>query len=506
MSEDFPLPRLAWNPATESFSKGAPRKRVRSSPPVSSDPIFSGDEDPSADNYTQERRKRKYRGPWYRQRPEPDSGSQELNELDHHKKKRPFERQFDSGVFMGSDGTDMGEGMEEIEISFGNGIGNTSALPVRQSREGQAEKEAPSPEELARAQIELCLEEGNESIDLSSRSLTSLSNATIRPLNAFTRVPTSSEAFFPLQPKLKLFLSSNSLTTLPAELFNLERLTVLSLRDNEIHELPPSIGKLQRLRELNLSQNGLRYLPYEILDLLTETSDLSSLSLHPNMFHEAQFPDNGEMVVEELPYKIGLGNRTPKHPFKDAAVAYIIHRSGPEWHPRWKAKFQARTDIRYLDITGKLVKGPIFTHSIPVADLDDTPQPPTSCGVEISRSPSLIEVALNACSRTPQLPFLSDLLPKDSPEYLHTILADTVIKKDSGGSKCTICKRNFVLPRTEWIEWWEIAKNLDEAIHSAVSPLRQRENDRDILESMVPLIRRGCSWRCVPEKLVKLDV
>lgn len=167
MSEDFPLPRLAWNPATESFSKGAPRKRVRSSPPVSSDPIFSGDEDPSADNYTQERRKRKYRGPWYRQRPEPDSGSQELNELDHHKKKRPFERQFDSGVFMGSDGTDMGEGMEEIEISFGNGIGNTSALPVRQSREGQAEKEAPSPEELARAQIELCLEEGNESIDLS---------------------------------------------------------------------------------------------------------------------------------------------------------------------------------------------------------------------------------------------------------------------------------------------------------------------------------------------------
>ncbi|KAL2065564.1 hypothetical protein VTL71DRAFT_3234 [Oculimacula yallundae] len=499
MSEDFPLPRLNWDPSTESFSKGIPRKRVRSSPPVSSDPIFSGDEDPSADNYTQERRKRKYRGPWYRQRPEPDpgSGSQELIESeDSKRRKRPFERQFDSGVFMGSDGTDLGEGMEEASF------GNVSALPVRQSL---VEKETLSPEDIARKHIELCLEDGNEIIDLSSALLTSLSSATIRPLNAFTRVPTSSEAFFPLQPKLKLFLSSNRLTSLPAELFNLERLTVLSLRDNEIHELPPSIGKLQRLRELNLSQNGLRYLPYEILDLLTQSSDLSSLSLHPNKFHEAQFPDNGEMEVEELPYKIGLGNRTPKHPFKDAAISYIPSRPGPDWHPRWKVKFQARTEIRYLDITGRLVKGPIFNHSIPVADLDDTPQAPQSDGVEPSHSPSLLEVALLACSRTPQLPHLSSLLPTYSPDYLHKILSDAVVKKDSGGSKCTICQRGFVLPRTEWIEWWEIAKNLDEAIPSAASPLRQRENDRDILESMVPLVRRGCSWRCVPEKLVKLD-
>ncbi|KAH7381881.1 hypothetical protein BKA64DRAFT_749346 [Cadophora sp. MPI-SDFR-AT-0126] len=500
MSEDFPLPRLTWNPATESFSKGAPRKRVRSSPPVSSDPaIFSSDDDPSADNYTQERRKKKYRGPWYRQRPERDSGSQEMGEPDHHKKKRPFERQFDSGVFMGSDGTDVGEGMEEFEVA------NMSVLPVRLSRELQTVREAPSPEEVARVRIESCLEEGNEIIDLSSISLTSLSSATIRPLLAFTRVPTSSEAFFPLQPKLKLFLSSNSLSTLPAELFNLERLTVLSLRDNEIHELPPSIGKLKRLRELNLSQNGLRYLPYEILDLLTNDCDLSSLHLHPNMFHEAQFPDSGQMETEEVPYKIGLGNRTPKHPFKDAAEAFTVNRLGRDWHPRWKVKFQARTDIRYMDITGKLVKGPTLSHSIPVADLDDTPRPPSSHG-EISRSPSLMEVALNACSRSSQLPFLTELLPKDSPEYLHTMLANAAIKKEFGGSKCTICKRNFVLPRTEWIEWWEIAKNLDQAVPSAASPLRQRENDRDILESMVPLIRRGCSWRCVPEKLVKLDV
>lgn len=38
------------------------------------------------------------------------------------------------------------------------------------------------------------------------------------------------------------------------------------------------------------------------------------------------------------------------------------------------------------------------------------------------------------------------------------------------------------------------------AVASAASPLRQRENERDTSESMVPLMRRGCSWFCLPEK------
>ena len=31
------------------------------------------------------------------------------------------------------------------------------------------------------------------------------------------------------------------------------------------------------------------------------------------------------------------------------------------------------------------------------------------------------------------------------------------------------------------------------------------ENERDVLESMVPLMRRGCSWLCVPEKVTMPD-
>ncbi|PBP24399.1 leucine Rich Repeat family protein [Diplocarpon rosae] len=515
MADDLPLPRLAWNAATESFSQNTARKRIRlSSPPASSDPaIFSSDDDPSAENYTtQERRgKRKYRGPWYMQRPaEPEAETQESIKAEARKTKRPFERQFDSGVFMGSDGTDMDD---EIEVS---NAAISLSLPQIQPQALQIARQS-DPENAARRHIELCLEEGTESIDLSSKNLTTISNATVRLLATFTRIPATANNFHKLEPKLKLFLSSNYLTTLPGELFNLERLVFLTLRNNELRELPPSIGKLKNLHELNLSQNGLRYLPYEILNLLTYDCHLSSLHLHPNKFHEPKIPYTKETEVEEVQCQIGLGKRTRRHPIQNAtASANITKPLGVQWNERWQVNFQARTDIRYLDITGKLVKGPIFpaceadlqssTQSIPVVDMDDVPQPPISRGGLISRAPSLIEVALNACSRNPKLPYFADMLDEEmTPPYMYNILSDAAMKKESGGSRCTICKRNFVLPRTEWIEWWEIAKNVDSesGLPSAASPLRQVDNDRDVLESMVPLMRRGCSWLCVPKQLVE---
>jgi hypothetical protein len=157
------------------------------------------------------------------------------------------------------------------------------------------------------------------------------------------------------------------------------------------------------------------------------------------------------------------------------------------------------------------VKGPTFPvntkesesshNKLPVADANDSPEPPATLD-ELSRAPSLLEVALAACAKTSQLPVLADYLPEDSPPYLHELLVKAGEKKKSGGSKCTVCARDFIIPRTEWIEWWEIAKVLDRnAMASAASPLRQMENERDVLESMVPLMRRGCSWLCGPEKV-----
>ncbi|CZR58639.1 uncharacterized protein PAC_08531 [Phialocephala subalpina] len=507
MADELPLPRLRWDPVTESFSKNAAGKRVRSSPPASSDPaLFSSDDDPSADNYTQERRKKKFRGPWYHQRPASEESSQESQEHAPEKKsRRTFERQFDSGVFMGSDGTDVDEVLEELESR------NAMALPVRHSRGTQSARRLPTPEELVQGQIQRCLEEGNESIDLSSRGLTTLSNATIRQLATLTPIPPVIEGVFTrLEPKIKVFLASNDLTSLPGELFNLDRLTVLSLRGNQFEELPPGIGKLSNLKELNISQNSLRSLPFEILDLFSDTSRLNSLNLHPNPFYQPQFPPDHEAdkQEEELQYKIGLGNRGRARHRRGAVCSVSLEQRRRSWHSQWNVTYQARTEVRYLDINGTLSKGPNFCNDsspIPVADANDTPQPPTSRG-DLSRAPSLFEVALNACSRHKDLPHLTSWLPDDSPEFFFDLLRDVMVKKDSGGSKCTICQRNFIQPRTEWIEWWEIAKVIERnAMASAASPLRQMENERDVLESMVPLMRRGCSWLCVPEKVAVVE-
>jgi hypothetical protein len=90
----------------------------------------------------------------------------------------------------------------------------------------------------------------------------------------------------------------NLIREIPAQLFLLQRLTVLSLREylartlihvlsqtdicigsNRIAFLPPSIAQLTNLRELNLSTNQLKFLPAEILGL-----KLSCISLFPNPF------------------------------------------------------------------------------------------------------------------------------------------------------------------------------------------------------------------------------
>ena len=162
MAEDISLPGLSWDPVTDSISNNRPRKRARYSPVASSDPpVFSSDDDPSADNYTQDRHKKIFRGPWYRQHRIPES---EYSNRDPKRSKRTFERQYDSGVWFGSDGTDMDETIESLEsISCA-----TTDLPLRPSGEIPAPRNlTPSPEELAQKQIDLCLETGNEIIDLS---------------------------------------------------------------------------------------------------------------------------------------------------------------------------------------------------------------------------------------------------------------------------------------------------------------------------------------------------
>jgi Leucine-rich repeat (LRR) protein len=74
---------------------------------------------------------------------------------------------------------------------------------------------------------------------------------------------------------VRLSLSSNRLSTLPAELFNLTGLVALSLEFNRLTTLPVEIASLTDLRSLSVGANDLRALPSE----LSQLTALESLSV-----------------------------------------------------------------------------------------------------------------------------------------------------------------------------------------------------------------------------------
>ncbi|KFZ14847.1 hypothetical protein V502_05873 [Pseudogymnoascus sp. VKM F-4520 (FW-2644)] len=478
MADEPSLPSLPRGLAPNFYSNtGRPGKRARlSSAPASSDPpLFSSDDDPSAENYSdpKRRQKMKYRGPWYKQ--EPDNSSSNQGE---RKGKRTLERQFDSGVWLGSDSTD-----DDTDYDFLKGASVPSFLakglpmamrpsPLR-SRIIIPSTEYPSQEDLARRQIQQCLEEGNEDVDLSGKGLTSLSNAAIRPLASFSSVPVLTQgAYQTLLPKLRIFLARNELKRLPGEIFNLENLSVLSVRSNELEELPAAISRLRRLTELNASNNSLRWLPFEMLELLSCPSRIKILHLHPNPFYELPASDGNTSSlppVEVVSDQRTWGSKTCDNPEHDHAR-----------HSEWRRRFKCRSQVKFFDIHGSQVKGPEAPAARPA-----------------SNTPSLLELCVKTWADTPNMPNLDEYMNGDYPEKLQHLLDDArnLRETEAPGRKCTICERRFVIPRTEWIEWWQIEQ-------SPSGPVTSEETvrPRDIIESQLPFMRRGCSWRCVPAK------
>ncbi len=284
----------------------------------------------------------------------------------------------------------------------------------------------------------------------------------------------SSPAIYcPILPALRLFLSRNLLETIPGAICELEALTVLSLRNNNLRTVPAAIGKLLNLKELNLSFNKLRWLPYEILDLV-KGGTLKNLIVHPNLFLESDDFDKRHSELDDQSIE------SSGEVMKASHVTFLNidgsrHSSSPPAPSR--------------DYT---LEGPYL---LPAAPPNYKPSPPTSD--QVSRVPSLMEVALRACTQSPQLPQLDDLLPPDCPESLPTLLALARRVKTAGGQTCTMCKRSFIIPRTEWIEWWDCTPIGDD-ITDKEAGFKQ---EIDLQTSHIPLLRRGCSWQCYPTTL-----
>lgn len=93
------------------------------------------------------------------------------------------------------------------------------------------------------------------------------------------RLPVAACAFDEL---VKLYLSDNNLSSLPAELQSLRKLQLLALDFNSFEELPPAVCRLPQLSILYLGNNRLYRLPRE----LRELKELNTLWLETNCFSD----------------------------------------------------------------------------------------------------------------------------------------------------------------------------------------------------------------------------
>ncbi|KAI0153586.1 leucine rich repeat family protein [Pestalotiopsis sp. NC0098] len=558
MADEPALPRFPhWDSGSQSFNA---RKRVRDDDAAaqenntssasqqlffanSSDPaMFSSDDDPNVENYAQGRhRKKRYVGSWFQQQPASgDSAFSEESRLPRPPKggKRTFERQFDSGVWMGSDGsTDL-----ELDEDLMMPPPPPSRLPQLDLNRGRQALALSRAEELAQNKIFDAVENGTEDVDLSSMNLETLSNATVAPLSELACIPTVAEGvpFEHKDPSLKIYLSQNPLNRVPGALFNLEFLTYLTLRNAKLTEIPPAIGNLRNLQTLNISLNRLRCLPGEILDLVSYPSKLKTLMLHSNHFYsfagdnftrETEAPKKpyavqhqlvpsgteesewtntddvlslGERFIEDENSTLKLWLNRADGLAEDSAYPNIAkHRN---W--TWRARIVARTPVQFEDSRGVVMsKYQLPDHKttspgaeLATEDLAHAPSTPLagSSGKngKASRVPSLLELALKSCSRTTQLPHLPSYLPEDAPAHLPDVLrriaAQAEANADTGDLPCSKCRKRVIVPVAQWIEWWQLHKL---RFHSEIV-LGSTIFDNN---GTVPFLKRACSYACLPE-------
>jgi hypothetical protein len=242
------------------------------------------------------------------------------------------------------------------------------------------------------------------------------------------------------------------------------------VRSNELEELPAAISRLRRLTELNAANNALRWLPFELLELLSCPSRIRILHLHPNPFIEPSESEGGIVPappVEAVNDGRTWGSKTCDNPEHDHAR-----------HSGWRRRFKCRSQVKFFDSYGTPVKGPSALSARPV-----------------SKTPSLLELCVKTWADTPNMPNLAEYTSRPYPEKLQHLLDHSrrLREAEAPGRECTICKRTFVIPRTQWIEWWQIEQSPSGPVASEglVRP-------RDVIESQVPFVRRGCSWGCVP--------
>ena len=410
--------------------------------------MFSSDDlSASVDNYSRPRPKKFHKGPWW------STHQPALAQPKAEPRKRSFKRNFDSGVFMGSE-TSSDVDYESL-VKDGEHIYASSPSVEMISSEAQNKSSIQakpvnkfSPEQQrALGSVQSCIDQGDEVIDLDRHALSSLPWPVLEPLQYFTREPPSSGTFTALEPELQLSLKNNELTTIPSKLYGLKHLNMLSIQNNSITELSPAIRRSTKLTHLNVAMNDLHFLPWELVEL-TDYYELASMRLLPNPLFEPVI--NSQDSFQD-PFIKGLPG------FKEC-------------------KYYSR--VAYLDIRGRPVDGvspSTCDKAKPLRPCDASSRP--SDQYFASKVPSLYEQALRICAG-----YTEDFSPYLSVDLPSHVMESLKAAQELDLPQCSVCSKRYVVPRTEWIEWWTGLP-----VYSHVG---------------IPLLRRGCSWHCGPDALV----
>lgn len=424
-------------------------------------PIFSSDDSPATvENYTQPNSnfKRQRSGPWYNHNGK--GVSLELHHRPERYRRGSFRRDLDSGVWMRSDETEEideklceEKGLSNQEYSAAFGCLSSMSTPPKEGQEHGGtslfkmaaqyfedpglrhgpifpywQEQPQDLEAFHRAQsralaiTETYADSTQRICDLSGLNIRHLLPSTLQPLRFLTRtIPASQdEDYDEIYRPIELYLAGNELTVLPGELYELDQLTILSARANDIVEVSPALSRLRRLEELNLSNNNLRWLPFEILDLLGYRVDKFSAAMNPYIQ-----PQNLNGVEDSFENNLTDG-------------CYAL----------------CRTPVAYLSIDGSSVLG--WTPA-PSSTLDFQPQKskmPEPLLTERTNVPSLLELALRSAYASMNLSQLPYFLPTSCPSNIDKMLKRAWYTKSYGGQKCTVCNKEYLIPRTEWVEWW----------------------------------------------------
>ncbi|KAJ5156063.1 Leucine-rich repeat typical subtype [Penicillium capsulatum] len=481
--------------AAPSFRKARRLSRFDdcSSQPSSDPALFSSDDIPASglENYhapvSGAGRKRRYRGTWW--------GEQVI---DPKRKRADFKekRHVDSGVWMGSDESAAESLLSSDSSSWGEDLlknvldprmngkplhgssqsaapGALSVLPVPISK-GRQESEEHG---YARAVVNDCLEKGEDSIDLGNLNLEKIPSGLLQPLQHLTKQPAvpepplsalSENAFSSLQPFLRVYLPGNSLSSLPNELFDLKDLKVLSVRNNKLHELPPTVSKLKALEVLNISVNRLTFLPWELLSLLQD-GELKHFTAYPNSFQpieDASIATWHRQISQE-------GKTDSRDPLK-----FDVYEGSPP-DDAWTAIHVATGPLTRLDTEGKVVNKDPEAHKM-VIKSDSAPA---------SDAPSLRELALRSICKLPGIDQATDDELLEFPALVVPLLSRARDIRAAGGQHCSVCQREYVVPRTMWHEWWDCTPHENGMKRPRVSGEKLRP---------LPFQRFGCSLACSP--------